>query len=99
MIYLFLNFIFRHQNVRSQRKLGLQDFRGAVASGHHDYGGKDITTKLTMRRMDEGDASLVVSHHDTNHPDKSFSIEGRISGVRILKVLLFEQHGIMLFAT
>lgn len=72
--------IFSHQHVRSQRRFGLQDFRGSVVNGHHDYGGKDISNKLTMSRMDQGDASLVVSHEDIL-PDHSFTVEGRVSGV------------------
>merc|ERR1719264_1476633 len=72
----------RHQNLKplargSVRKLGLQEFRGAVVSGHHDS-----LHKLTLQRMNEGDASLVVSHHDI-FLEKSFTIEGRLSGFEV----------------
>ena len=52
-----------------------------MVNGHHDYSEKDMATQLTMSRMDEGDASLLVSHRD-QLPGKSFAVEGRLSGVR-----------------
>ena len=51
-------------------------------NGHHDYSEKAFATQLTMSRMDEGDASLLVSHRDL-FPEKSFAVEGRLSGVRL----------------
>lgn len=48
----------------------LQTFRGAAVAGHQD----DVH-KLTMTRMDAGDASLVVE-------SRSFKLEGRIVEVR-----------------
>ena len=51
-----------------------------MVNGHHDYSEKDMATQLTMSRMDEGDASLLVSHRD-QLPGKSFAVEGRLSGV------------------
>lgn len=53
-----------------------------MVNGHHDYSEKDMATQLTMSRMDEGDASLLVSHRDDLMPEKSFAVEGRLSGVR-----------------
>jgi hypothetical protein len=37
--------------------------------------------------MDQGDASLVVSHEDIL-PENSFTVEGRVSGVRYLKSVI-----------
>ena len=53
-------------------------------NGHHDYSEKGFATQLTMSRMDEGDASLLVSHKDLS-PAKSFTVEGRLSGVRFVR--------------
>ena len=69
------------QNRRQSSKLGLQNFQGTEVNGHHDYSEKVFATQLTMSRMDEGDASLLVSHKDLS-PAKSFTVEGRLSGVR-----------------
>ena len=73
----------RHQNLKNLalapgRILGLQEFQGVTASGHHDS-----LHKLTMARMNMEDASFVITHHDAdeNDADESFTIEGRISGV------------------
>ena len=52
-----------------------------MVNGHHDYSEKDMATQLTMSRMDEGDASLLVLHRG-QLPEKSFAVEGRLSGVR-----------------
>ena len=59
------------------RILGLQELHGPTATGH-----RDSLHKLTMARMDMGDASFVVAHHDSDNvdPDESFIIEGRITG-------------------
>ena len=72
------------QNRRQSSKLSLQNFRGTEVNGHHDYSEKVFATQLTMSRMDEGDASLLVSHKDLS-PAKSFTVEGRLSGVRFVR--------------
>ncbi len=54
------------------RHLELQQFSGAEADGH-----KDQIHKLTMARLDHGDASLHVIH---GGPD-AYVLEGEISGV------------------
>ena len=81
---ILFQYVTRHQNLKplgrgSVREFELQNFRGATVNGHHDS-----LHKLTMTRMNEGDASLVISHQDAEFPDKSFSIEGRVSGVGII---------------
>lgn len=55
------------------RHLDLQDFVGPEASGHMD----DIH-KLTMARMDSGDASFNIVHGG----EDAFLVEGKISGVK-----------------
>ena len=82
---ILFQYVIRHQNLKplgrgSVREFELQNFRGATVNGHHDS-----LHKLTMTRMNEGDASLVISHQDAEFPDKSFSIEGRVSGVGITR--------------
>ena len=75
------------QNHRQSSKLGLQNFRGTEVIGHHDYSEKGFATQLTMSRMVEGDASLLVLHKDLL-PEKSFSVEGRLSGVRFIRLIV-----------
>eukprot|EP00095_Tigriopus_kingsejongensis_P008579 maker-scaffold167_size293163-snap-gene-1.25 protein:Tk08579 transcript:maker-scaffold167_size293163-snap-gene-1.25-mRNA-1 annotation:"short gasrtulation" len=55
------------------RDLRLQTFRGHEVSGHQDK-----IHKLSMARLDGGDASFVISHLG----DYPFEIEGRIHDVR-----------------
>ena len=54
------------------RHLQLQEFTGPEADGHEDQ-----IHKLSMARMDHGDASLHVVH---GGPD-AFLLEGRIRGI------------------
>ena len=77
------------------RVLGLQEFHGTTASGHHDS-----LHKLTMARMDMEDASLVITHKDVDgdDPDESFEIEGRITGVRQSENLVcIQEHTVIYF--
>ena len=57
----------------SGRTEELQSFRGAEVDGHEDN-----VHKLTMARLDDGDASYVI----TSKAHGGFEIEGRISKVK-----------------
>ena len=58
-------------NLVPGRQLDLQDFTGFEATGHQDN-----IHKLTMARMNSGDAALVLSREE----EPGFSIEGQILG-------------------
>lgn len=57
------------------RQLTLQTFRGPTVSGHQDN-----LHKLSVARLDGGDASFVIRHEGQH----GFEIEGRIQNVRIV---------------
>jgi hypothetical protein len=64
-------------NLVPGRQIDLQDFSGPEATGH-----QDAIHKLTMARLDSGDASLtVVSHMSPGH-ELRFQIESRIIDVQ-----------------